>query len=134
MKYLYLICWLLYWSTAIAIGITYAIRGQNWYRIEKGEKVKKGEIAHQFLYHFLAALSGFGAWAAAYKIFNSFQIKSLSNISIGSSVLLIFLYIWGTVGVSGWLTDIIANVKDILYRILDGLIKKSNDVTEEQSN
>lgn len=117
MKYL---LYSIYWSIAIIIGIAYAIRGINWYRIEKGESVKKGEIIHQGIFHFSATLSGFIALAISYKIFNSFEVKSLSNISAGSAGLLIFLYIWGTVGVSGWLTNVIVNINDIFK----GLIKK----------
>jgi len=41
------------------------------------------------------------------------------NISVGTSALLIFLFVWGIVGLSGWLANVIVNINEILK----GLVK-----------
>lgn len=114
------ILYFIYWLIATIISINYAIRGKNWYENNIGQLKIKSDILHQYFFHFSSTLSGFVSLAVAYKIFNSFEVNSLNNISVGTSVLLIFLFIWGVVGLSGWLTNVIVNINEILK----GLIKK----------
>ena len=51
--------------------------------------------------------SGFLALSFAYNIFTS--LPSLSDIGAGTAVLLVFLFVWGITGVSGYLTFLIVS-------------------------
>ena len=59
----------------------------------------------EFLFKIVFTTSSFLSLAIAYKIFSS--LKSLNDISAGTSVLLMFLFVWGILGLSGYLTGLI---------------------------
>ena len=63
----------------------------------------------EFLFKVIFTISAFIALFAANYIFSS--VGSFDNISIGTSVLLIFLIIWGISGASGYLTFLIITGK-----------------------
>jgi hypothetical protein len=66
--------------------------------------VKLGYI-QEFLFKIIFTASSFLSLAIAYGIFSS--IQSPADISAGTAVLLVFLFVWGVLGLSGYLTGLI---------------------------
>jgi ABC-type iron transport system FetAB permease component len=59
----------------------------------------------EFIFKFIITLSAFIALFAGTCVLSS--IQSISTISTGAGALLIFLFIWGVIGVTGYLTHLI---------------------------
>jgi membrane-bound ClpP family serine protease len=59
----------------------------------------------EILFKFIFTVSGFVALLVANYIFSS--LKSISDIGVGTAIILVFLIIWGISGVSGYLTFLI---------------------------
>lgn len=99
-----------YWVFMIGFSLYYAIRGIWYWMISyhKGwTKVQKVFIDYiqEFLFKVICTISGFMTLFIANYIFSS--LKSINEIGAGTAVLLIFLFIWGITGVSGYLTHLI---------------------------
>ena len=60
------------------------------------------DYIQEVLFKVVVTVSSFMALFIAYRIFSS--VKSVNDISTGTATLLIFLFIWGIIGVSGYLT------------------------------
>ena len=101
-------CW--YFFIMILFSLYYAIRGIVWEKV-KGDKnltqFQKVIISYiqEFLFKVVCTISGFMALFIANYIFSS--LKSINEIEAGTAVLLIFLFIWGITGVTGYLTHLI---------------------------
>jgi len=65
-----------------------------------------------FLFKFITVMSGFVALFIAMKIFPS--SAEINNIGIGNAMLIIFLFVWGILGVGGPLTRLIVEGKFLL--------------------
>jgi hypothetical protein len=104
-----------YILAAIVFSLYYGIRGIIEESVNKGNdkytKSKKIFVAYiqEFLFKVIFTMSGFFALSLAYNIFVS--LKSLNEISAGTVVLLVFLFIWGVTGVAGYLTFLIVSGK-----------------------
>src|SRR4030042_2562006 len=59
----------------------------------------------KFIFKIIFTVSAFLALTIAYHIYSS--LKSLNDISAGTAVLLVFLFVWGVTGLSGYLTGLI---------------------------
>jgi len=100
-----------YYVALILFTLYYAIRGVVWeiitYREAPFSKAQKVIIFYiqEFLFKIIFTASAFLSLAIAYKILSS--LKSLNDISAGTAVLLVFLFVWGIIGLSGYLTGLI---------------------------
>ena len=100
-----------YYTAMILFSLYYAVRGvvyESYINEEAPFSMAKKFIViymQEFLFKVVFTASSFIALAIAYKIFAS--LKSLNDISAGTSVLLMFLFIWGVLGLSGYLTGLI---------------------------
>lgn len=65
--------------------------------------------AHDALFHFVSALSGFVAWFVGFGLYES--MVNSSAIDAGQSVLLVFCVLFGLVGVTGQLPQLILQGK-----------------------
>ena len=104
-----------WWYSAITIvfALYYAIRGvmekminqkisnNSWSRTQKIVI----DYIQEFLFKIIITFSGFLALFGGSYILSS--IKSIDAISVGTAALLIFLFVWGIIGVSGYLTWLI---------------------------
>jgi hypothetical protein len=102
-------CW--YYASLILLSLYYAVRGVVFevvnYREAPLSKTQKVIIFYiqEFLFKIIFTASAFISLAIAYKIFSSLQ--SLNDISAGTAILLVFLFVWGILGLSGYLTGLI---------------------------
>jgi|SRR5690242_15312768 hypothetical protein len=104
-----------YFLALILFSLYYGVRGVMEQiakqRKREGEHTKAGRIvvvyAQEFLFKFIFTVSAFFALSVAHYIFLS--LKSLNDISAGTAVLLVFLFVWGVTGVSGYLTFLIVS-------------------------
>ena len=108
-----------FWYLAITIvfAFYYAIRGvmekvmnqklsnSSW---SKTQKIVIDYI-QEFIFKIVVTLSGFFSLFVGSYISSS--IKSIEAISVGTAALLIFLFVWGIIGVSGYLTWLIVTGK-----------------------
>ena len=100
-----------YYVALILFSLYYAIRGvveQNIIHKKSPYSMTQKVIVfyiQEFLFKTVFTVSSFMSLAIVYKIFSS--LKSLNDISAGTSVLLIFLFVWGVLGLSGYLTGLI---------------------------
>jgi len=104
-------CW--YLLIIILFSLYYAIRGI----MEQKNKHAGGPLSQaqkviilyiqEILFKVIFTVSGFMALFIANYIFSS--LKSVSEIGAGTAILLIFLFIWGISGVSGYLTFLIVS-------------------------
>jgi len=105
-------CW--YHLILIIFSIYYAIRGVLYMKkygdttMSRTEKVIIDYI-QEILFKVVFTASGFIALLIANDIFLS--LKSFDNVAVGTTILLIFLVIWGICGVSGYLTYLIISGK-----------------------
>ncbi|MGD1151999.1 MAG: hypothetical protein ABR911_03885 [Syntrophales bacterium] len=67
------------------------------------------DYIQEILFKVVFTASGFIALLIANDIFLS--LKSFDNVAVGTTILLIFLVIWGICGVSGYLTYLIISGK-----------------------
>jgi hypothetical protein len=99
-----------YFLISIVFSLYYAVRGIVWMK-KYGDKtlthVQKIiiEYIQEFLFKVVCTISSFMTLVVANYIFSS--LKSINEIGVGTAVLLIFLFIWGITGVSGYLTHLI---------------------------
>src|SRR5689334_3998412 len=99
----------------VVFSLYYGIRGVIEQSVKPAnDKYTKSQgilvvYIQEFLFKVILTVSGFFALSLAYNIFTS--LKSLSEISAGTAVLLVFLFIWGVTGVSGYLTFLIVSGK-----------------------
>ncbi len=104
-----------YWIILILFSLYYAIRGimeQKFIHSNGGlSSTQKLVIIYiqEFFFKVIFTVSGFVALFIANHIF--FSLKSVTDISAGTAVLLIFLIFWGITGVSGYLTFLIVSGK-----------------------
>ena len=103
-----------YYPIIIGFSLFYAIQKM----IEKRNIYPKGiehkwenctKYFHQFLSQVIFTVSGFMALFIANYVFS--KITSFNDISVGTTILLIFLIIWGITGVSGYLGYLIVSGK-----------------------
>jgi len=106
-------CW--YILLAVLFSLYYAIRGVVEQKviniivtISATEKTIIFYI-QDFLFKFIITMSSFVALFAANYIFPS--KTEINSISIGHIILLIFLFVWGIIGASGYLTLFISRGK-----------------------
>jgi len=104
-----------YILAAVVFSLYYAIRAVIEASTKSGnDKYTKAQkifvvYTQEFLFKLIFTISGFFALSLAYNIFTS--LKSLNDISAGVVVLLVFLFIWGVTGVSGYLTFLVVSGK-----------------------
>jgi hypothetical protein len=104
-----------YILAAVVFSLYYGIRGIIEESVNKSNdkhtKSQKIFVAYiqEFLFKVIFTMSGFLALSLAYNMFVS--LKSVNEISAGTGVLLVFLFIWGVTGVSGYLTFLIVSGK-----------------------
>jgi hypothetical protein len=108
-------CW--YVLAAIVFSLYYAIRGV----VEKSFLINANcpgmttfqryiiEYIQEFIFKIIFTLSAFLSLYVIYYIVSS--IKNIENIGVGTAALIIFLFIWGISGVSGYLTYLIVTGK-----------------------
>ena len=95
----------------VVFSLFYAIRGVMEKMIifaqSKYTKAQKViiEYIQEVLFKVIFTVSGFMALYIACHIFSS--LKSPNDIGAGTAVLLVFLFVWGIAGVSGYLTFLI---------------------------
>ena len=110
LELLYEIPWW-YYAALIIFSLYYAVRGVVYESfIYKESPLSKTErviviYIQEFLFKIVFTASSFLSLAIAYKILAS--LKSLNDIGAGTSVLLVFLFVWGVLGLSGYLTGLI---------------------------
>ncbi len=103
------------WYLAILIlfSLYYAFRGimeqQLMYVQSPLSQTQKVVIAYiqEFVFKVVFTASGFVALFIANYIFSS--IEAINRIEAGTAILLVFLFIWGITGVSGYLTFLIVS-------------------------
>ncbi len=104
-----------YYVTLILFSMYYAIRGVVFeiasYAKAPYSKAQKVIIFYiqEVLFKIIFTASAFLSLAIAYHMFSS--LKSLNDISAGTAVLLVFLFVWGITGLSGYLTGLILSGK-----------------------
>lgn len=100
-----------YYPALILLSLYYAVRGVfdevRKYREAPYSKAEKVIILYiqEFLFKIIFTASSFLSLAIANKIFSS--LKSPEDIGAGTAVLLVFLFVWGILGLSGYLTGLI---------------------------
>lgn len=108
---------------AIAFSCYYAYRGYrgNWIaqlreneKRPEGSRLSKSAIVsifcvHDMLFHFLCSLAGFLALFVASNLYES--LASRQEYDTGKSVLLVFSFLFGVVGVTGQLPHLILQGK-----------------------
>jgi hypothetical protein len=101
-----------YLLALILFSLYYAIRGVMEQRIQtpSSPPLSKTErviirYVQEFIFKVVFTASGFIALFIANFIFSS--LESVSEIEAGTAILLIFLFIWGITGVSGYLTFLV---------------------------
>lgn len=101
-----------YFLIPVPFSLYYAVRGimeqQKLYAVDfswsRSQKIMILYI-QEVLFKVISTVSGFMALFIANYIFSS--IKSVNEIRTGTAVLLIFLFTWGVLGISGYLTWLI---------------------------
>ena len=102
-----------YFLALVLFSLYYGVRGvlEEIQRHAQSQftRTQKILIVHvqEFLFKVIFTVSGFFALSVAYHIFTS--LKTLSDISAGTAVLLVFLFVWGVTGASGYLTFLIVS-------------------------
>ena len=97
----------------IVFSLYYAYRGimeqQLMYAQSPLSRTQKVIIAYiqEFLFKVIFTASGFIALYIANYIFSS--MEAFNKIEAGTAILLVFLFIWGITGVSGYLTFLIVS-------------------------
>ncbi len=101
-----------YYAALILFSLYYAVRGVvleviNYSEVPLLSKTQKVIIFYiqELLFKIIFTASAFLSLAIAYIIFSS--LKSLDDISAGTAILLVFLFVWGILGLSGYLTGLI---------------------------
>ncbi len=101
-----------YYTALILFSLYYAIRGVileviNYSEIPLLSRTQKVIVFYiqELLFKIIFTASAFLSLAIAYIIFSS--LKSLDDISAGTAILLVFLFVWGILGLSGYLTGLI---------------------------
>lgn len=100
-----------YYPALILFSLYYAVRGvieQTIILKDKDLTLTQKVIVfyiQDFLFKIVFTTSSFISLAIAYNIF--YSLKSLNDISAGTTALLIFLFVWGVLGLSGYLTGLI---------------------------
>lgn len=93
----------------------FAIRGVMYESLNyaKAPLNKKQKViifyVQEIIFKIVFTVSSFYTLAIAYHILSS--LKSLNDISAGTAVLLVFLFVWGITGLSGYLTGLILSGK-----------------------
>ena len=77
-------------------------------QVSKAFKVIYSYI-QEILFKIIISASGFIALLIVNYIFSS--VKSISEIGVGTAIILVFLIFWGIVGISGYLTHLIVSGK-----------------------
>ena len=110
-----------YLGLALLISIYYGIRGIMEFRIlskqwssyvnKESSLIERIMILYiqDFLFKFITTMSGFMALFVACYVFPS--TTEIKEIGWGNVLLLIFLFIWGIIGIGGYLTHLIATGK-----------------------
>ncbi|MBT3227163.1 MAG: hypothetical protein HN580_24155 [Deltaproteobacteria bacterium] len=119
-EYLILIpCW--YWTIAFIFGVFYSFRGivekmimianNQLYLSNQIETWQKVVIIYiqEVILKFLITISSFIAFYVACEIFPS--PNQIDSVSPGKAVILIFLFVWGIIGICGYLSFFITRGK-----------------------
>jgi len=102
-----------YFLALLLFSLYYGVRGvlEEIQRHGQSQSTTMQKIlivyVQEFLFKIIFTVSGFFALSVAYHIFAS--LKTLNDISAGTAVLLVFLFVWGVTGVSGYLTFLIVS-------------------------
>jgi hypothetical protein len=100
-----------YYVAMFLFSLYFAIRGVMYESLNyaKAPLNKKQKViifyVQEIIFKIVFTVSSFYALAIAYHIYSS--LKSLNDISAGTAVLLVFLFVWGVIGLSGYLTGLI---------------------------
>jgi hypothetical protein len=109
-----------YFVVAIAFSCYYAYRGYrgNWIAFaQRNEVIPEGKrkflkweiisiyCVHDMLFHFICSLAGFFTLLVAYNVYE--QFVSDQDCEAGRSVLLVFSFLFGVIGVTGQLPPLI---------------------------
>ena len=103
-----------YQTITLVLALYYAVRAvveQKVY-VQTNITFTQKLIIHyiqEFLFKFIITISAFVALFAGCSILSS--IQSIGTMSAGTAALLIFLFLWGVIGASGYLTFLIATGK-----------------------
>ncbi len=115
-------CW--YWLVAILCSCYYAYRGYvgNWVAfVQKNEAIPEGKskypkwvvvsvyCLHDMIFHFVCSMAGFLTLHVAYNLSES--VVSVQGSDAGKSILLVFCFLFGVVGVTGQLPSLIQQGK-----------------------
>lgn len=111
-----------YWVTAIAFSCYYAYRGYmgNWVamvrhnRTVAHRKLKNWEIisvycVHDALFHLICSMAGFIVLFVAKDLYES--LRSTESFDAGKSLLLAFAILFGVIGVTGQLPQLLLQGK-----------------------
>ena len=106
-----------YWALALLLSSYFAFRGfvGHWYAQRQNATLYPRWViiwvfcVHDALFHFVSAVSGFVAWFAGFGLYES--MGSAPVIDAGRSVLLVFCVLFGLVGVTGQLPQLILQGK-----------------------
>jgi stalled ribosome rescue protein Dom34 len=117
----------LYFWIMILVSLYHAIRAlleqmqmyanAKYKQLAEGKEVREPSKAFKIIYSyiqeilfkFIISASGFIALLIANYIFSS--VKSISEIGVGTAIILIFLIFWRITGISGYLTYLIVSGK-----------------------
>jgi len=102
-------CW--YVVTMIIFTLFYTIRGVVYFKVfgTNGlSRIQKLiiEYIQEVLFKVIITISSFISLYLSFYIL-SLQKESFNEISTGTSALIIFLFMWGIIGISGYLTHLI---------------------------
>lgn len=113
-----------YWVVAILLSCYYAYRGYvgNWVSFaQKNEAIPDGKrkyakwevvsvyCLHDMIFHFVCAMAGFLTLHVAFNLSQS--VVSGQGADVGKSILLVFCFLFGVVGVTGQLPSLIQQGK-----------------------
>jgi hypothetical protein len=105
-----------YWGIMIVLSFYYAYRGLL---SEMHKYALKHDVSRHFkivyayiqeiLFKLITTASSFTALLIANELFSS--LDSINDIGVGTAIILIFLFIWGVMGITGYLTYLVVSGK-----------------------
>jgi hypothetical protein len=104
----------LYKIILVMVSVYWAIHGVTYTKVYGDKSLSLTqriiiEYIQEVVFKIVITVSGFIALLIVNDIFIS--LKSINDIGTGTAVLLIFLILWGILGISGWLPHLIVTGK-----------------------